>query len=149
MVSLWLKTIVLCYVVLVIVHGSLKFNDTWNEKVLEYEDKIREYEQHNCINVKTTNTLIKEECNRLYIIINTYPFIRAITKTVYSCFTISFRELIYKIAYNNEYRILFILVSFVVIYYIFIFSMISIDKFIEFKDRERTRITEEYIKQKL
>jgi hypothetical protein len=142
----WLIAFILC---MIIYEYSLHFNDTWKEKVLEYEDKVREYDQHNCVNVKTTNTLIKEECNRLSIIINTSPFIRTITKTVYSWYTISFREFIYKIVTTDENKIPFLIVSLGIIYHIVVFSMISLDKFIEIKDRERARLTDEYIKQKL
>lgn len=146
-----IKIIILCLVFTLISQELVVLNNTWIEKTNEYNDKVIEYNQHKCENMKTTNTLIQDECTRLRIIISQSPFTRAIKKVVYNwnyCITMPCNELVYKVTNSYEYKILFIIVSFGVIYYLYKLFKRMKQRYIIIQDSIREKITNQYLRHK-
>lgn len=142
------KTVMISSCLIVVFQQLLLFNATWNDKITEYENKIKEYDIHRCATMRTTNIQFIEECDRLAVIIRTSPMMRALTKVAYgwnSCLTMPCTQLAHTIANSTEYKLLFLLVSFGTLYYLYQFLVMTREKTNDIKERIRAKSTMKYV----
>jgi hypothetical protein len=140
-----MNSVFILFVVIIISQQVFLVNTTWNEKIQERESKLKQW-NYDCGDVSKPpmNSDIIEICNHLRIIVNSSPFIRALSKVVHgwnSCLTMPCSQLVQSILSQTELKILFVFIAIAIIHHIYRICSYTKKKTFKLRDFLQTQHT--------
>lgn len=140
-----MKVVVISLISVVFLHQLASLNETWSQKIQERDSKLLRW-KHDCGDPTKPpmDPDIIEICNQLKVVVDTSPFIRALSKVIYSwnsCVTMPCSDLLNKMSSNLEFKLLAICVAIVIIHYTYRFIGFTKTKSNKLKDYLQTKYT--------
>jgi hypothetical protein len=129
------------YIVIVVGQQLFQLNTYWQEMITARESRLKQW-HHDCgdPNKPPMNNDIMEICNQLKVVVDSSPFMRALSKLVHS-WNSCVKQCIHSISMYVESKILFLCIFFAVAHYLYKIFGFAKNRSLKLKDFWQTQYT--------